>query len=246
MNKLIALITGLLMIAGIGVLIYYIVPTTPEAFYTPDEAKERINQKYPEAKVDVVQEVVKVKDTHAFVPYISEDNYMGASFWEWRNHKWELTVVKNSLLPEIWRLDGENPEDAYIVWNIHPASKWGSFGLYMYRTPYYYEMNNKEYYKPQIQFEEIYSLKEQTYGVQKIPEEWANFIKDYNSLEGNENTEFSIVGNGDTRIEWIPYDKNKGATIVGDYYKMNEDYGESDDRLAFNYLSMLSEIDLER
>ncbi|CDO04389.1 hypothetical protein BN988_02946 [Oceanobacillus picturae] len=213
MKKMIPLAI-LIVLAATGTLLYYFYPSSPEEFYTTDEAKELINEVYPEAKVDVVQEIVKVTDYHAFVPFISEDNYMGASFWEWKNHKWKLTIVKNSLLPKIWRIDKEDPEEAYIVWNIHPAMETDKLGIYMHRPRHYYEMEEVEHYEPQFQFEEIYSLKEHTYGAKQIPAEWAITLKNYYRLEEVDYLREFITGNAHMRIGWYPLNEAERRDVT--------------------------------
>ncbi|WP_042225086.1 hypothetical protein [Oceanobacillus manasiensis] len=246
MKKMIPLAILIVLVAT-GTLLYYFYPSSPEGFYTTDEAKELINEVYPEAKVDVVQEIVKVTDSHAFVPFISQDNYMGASFWEWKNHKWKLTIVKNSLLPKIWRIDEEDPEEAYIVWNIHPAMETDKLGISMHRPRHFYEMNEEEHYEPQFQFEEIYSLKEQTYGAKQIPEEWAITLKNYYRIEEVDYLQEFITGNPLMRIGWYPLNEAEEETLPeGGYYQKNGVYANDEKYQTLQYLPMLSEQKLEK
>ncbi|MGP4066460.1 hypothetical protein ACTWPF_16270 [Oceanobacillus sp. M65] len=246
MKKMIPLAI-LIVLAATGTLLYYFYPSSPEEFYTTDEAKELINEVYPEAKVDVVQEIIKVTESHAFVPFISEDNYMGASFWGWKNHKWKLTIVENSLLPKIWRIDKEDPEEAYIVWNIHPAMETDKLGIYMHRPRHYYEMNEVEHYEPQFQFEEIYSLKEHTYGAKQIPEDWTITLKNYYRLEEVDYLQEFITGNALMRIGWYPLNEAEEETLPeGGYYQKNGVYDHDEKYQALQYLPMLSEQELER
>ncbi|MGG4267166.1 hypothetical protein [Peribacillus simplex] len=123
--KMIGFITAVISIGGI--LSFGRFPNAPEPFLSDRQVVERINSTFSEAQPMVIQDQIFLDDTHVFVPFISEDNRYGMSFWVWKGNKWRVASVENSGQPQVW--NGE--EKSLIMWNMDPKDGISEIKVFM-------------------------------------------------------------------------------------------------------------------
>lgn len=174
---------------GIGVaviliaMIYWFDFSEPKSFPPNDQLLEEMNNSYPEVAAKLIQETLFVDEHHVVVPFISNDNIYGLSYWVWKNHKWQVAKVDTSGIPMLFKADKNNPSSYYFVWNIHPEDVLDSIEFYFIRDRESYVSDYIATYRPRIQMMKEVSLKDTSYGVMQLPKEWVTIMEEFSKSE---------------------------------------------------------------
>ncbi|WP_025025856.1 hypothetical protein [Caldalkalibacillus mannanilyticus] len=181
---------------------------SPTPFPTDEELIKEIHRVNPKANVSVIQEKLFLDERHVFVPYISEANDYGKSFWVWQHHQWKMVYMKTKGYPELWRLDKKNPATHHIVWNIDPDDQVSAMSFYMVRDRRYSVSGGVHTYEPSVQMEKKVTLSS-SYGVLPLSDEWVSFITPFTKVQSAKQrssifTPFLLESY--LLFGWIPYD----------------------------------------
>lgn len=225
--------------------IYWFFFSEPEPFLKTNNILEEMNRTYPEISAKKVQDTIFLDKKHVFVPYISEHNMYGLSYWVWSKHKWRVAYIHTKGQPKLWKLSKKDPNTHFIVWNIHPEGQLKSLSLFLIRERNYHIVEGVHSYSPRVQMEKSIEMKQKSYGVMKIPKDWVGFMDSFIKVESAKqpDTMFqSFFPEHHLYIGWIPYDQNgketfPEATVNGNGYSMEDVYIDD--------LMILNEVDLK-
>ncbi|MBT2641315.1 hypothetical protein J7I80_03610 [Bacillus sp. ISL-41] len=169
------LLLFIVLIAG-GVLYwYYFAPLT--AFPDKEEIRYTLGNSNNGIHAAEIQDTIFLDDKHVFIPFITETESHGISFWEWRNHEWQLTSFSVGSMPQIWKIDSEDPETYYVIWNFHPENDLDYLTFYLMKDLGYSITEGKHQYSPGVQMDFRSEVGEQSYGYSQIPPEWQEYIE---------------------------------------------------------------------
>ncbi|WP_153731426.1 hypothetical protein [Sporosarcina obsidiansis] len=180
---------GGLLVVSIG-LLYWFYFSTPVTLPADEQLINDIHQVFPEATVDVIQDKIYADERHAIVPFISERNEYGLSYWVWGKYKWQVASIDLDGEPRVWKIDQRDPSTYHFVWNLSPVDQLSTLQLYLIRDRGYLISDEEEIYNPRVQMEWIASLQESSYGVMPLPEEGVNVL---NSLFKGQATQQSSL-----------------------------------------------------
>jgi hypothetical protein len=210
-------------LAGLGVLgllssftIYWFYFAKPVSFPTNEQLVKEINRIFPEVSESVIQNTIPVDERHVAVPFISnEDNY-GLSYWVWKKHKWMVETIDTKGEPKIWKINKKDPSSFHLVWNIHPEDQLSSITFYLIRDRGYQITEGIESYVPRVQMEKKVSLQDKYYGVMELPDEWTGFMNAVLEVESTQklNQFFNnFFPEQNMFFGWIPYDQSDNETF---------------------------------
>lgn len=207
---------------GLGVLvilsfnmIYWFYFSKPSTFPVKERLVREINHLYPEADAKVIRETIPIDDRHVVVPFISNGNGYGQSYWVWKNHKWVVATVDTKGQPKIWKINRNDPSSYYYVWNIHPDDQLSSIHFYLIRDRGYQVTDGNENYIPKVQMGHRVSLQKKTYGVLKMPDEWAKFMDSVMKVGSAQQPNLffqNMFSPRDMYFGWISYDQSGKET----------------------------------
>jgi hypothetical protein len=120
-------------LAGLGVLgllasfmIFWLYFAKPVSFPTNEQLVKEINSIFPESAASVIQDSISVDERHVVVPFISNEDHYGLSYWVWKKHKWTVAAIDTRGEPKIWKINRKDPLSFHLVWNIHPDDQVSS------------------------------------------------------------------------------------------------------------------------
>lgn len=240
----------MLIIVGVGVfilssvLIYWFYFSKPNSFPKSDQLIEEINDVFPEAEASVIQNTIHVDERHVYVPFISEDEDYGKSYWEWKKHKWKVLSIDTTGEPLVWKIDRKDPSTFHLVWNINPHDQLSYAEFFLIRKRGYLISGGREHYYPGVQMGKKVHLDEKSYGVLQLPNEWVTFMDSFIKVETAKHPDLFFPGQS-MDFGWIPYDRldketfpkssvNGSSFTTGDIYldfirTLDEDEIESND-----------------
>lgn len=178
----------LLTSIGIGMLLLTIVIVCwfnfakPQPFPTNEELVKEMNTLFPEAHADVIQDTVHLDKNHVFVPYISEENDYGLSFWVWKHRKWKVEAIDTTGDMRLWKINSKDSSTYHFVWNFPSHDQISYMKLYVIKKRGYHISGDVHHYDPAVQLEEKISLPEKTYGSVQMANEWVSVIDAWNEL----------------------------------------------------------------
>jgi hypothetical protein len=239
---LIIFVCLLIVISGIVYWFYY---KDPEPFLDDKVFSREITSVLDRVQVKTIQDRVFLDERHVFVPYITENNKYGMSYWEWRNNKWRLLYGASTGEPRLVKLDMDKPSTYYFAWNIHPSDKLESIDFYLLKERSYRVSNGNDLYQPGILLKRSLKLTEKTYGVLKLPEEWASYLVASSSYEKGTHSD-SILGSfiptPTNHFGWMPISVNGREKFLE--HTLNGNGFTSGEKVE--HIMFLSEQDLER
>jgi hypothetical protein len=197
-------------------LSYWFYFSKPEDFPKDKQLLEEINAVFPEAAPETIQAKINIDERHKLVPFITKENTYGLSYWVWDKHKWKPASIDNAGEPRIWKIKRRDVSSYHIVWNIHHDDKVSTMKLYLLKDRQYLFQDGENYYFPRIQLEQKVSLQNQSYGVMKLPSEWASVVDSLGKMEaGNQwglgfNNEFPARS---LSFGWTPYNDANEETF---------------------------------
>ncbi|WP_312472145.1 hypothetical protein [Neobacillus sp.] len=199
------------------VAIYWFYFSKPTTFLTNEQLIGKINQAFPEAPVRVIRDIVHVDERHIFVPFISEDDHYGGSYWAWQKHKWQAVAMDTIGGPHVWKINSKDPSTFHLLWNIHPDDQVSYLKFYCVRDRGYHGFDGGVMYDPKIQMEKKVSFEENSYGVLRLPDNWLTFMKAFHKVESAKVPDLlfsSIFPVDQMYFGWTPYDKMDKEVIL--------------------------------
>lgn len=197
------------------VLIYWFYFSPPVPFPTNEQLAKDMNRVFPEAAVSSIQDTIVVDDRHVVVPFISDTNDYGLSYWVWQKRKWQVGMIDTNGDPIIWITDRNDLSSYQFVWNIHPEDQLGSMEFYLIRDRGYQISGETEFYSPKVQMKKNIFLDEKSYGVMSLPKDWATFMNSIKKVESANQSglfvnDFYSVQN--MYFGWISYNQSGKET----------------------------------
>lgn len=239
------LFVGMILIILVTFITYWFYFSEPGTFPKNKEVKKAINRTSTEVIASTIQDIYFLDKKHVFVPFISDKETYGVSYWVWKKHKWKIAYVDTKGAPKMWKIVKNDPSTHYLIWNIHPEDKLNQLQFLLIRNRNYQVTDGKEFYFPRVQMNSDTSLQEKSYGVLKLPEEWVLFINQLIYVEKAKQSK-SIFHwfNPDQYlyIGWIPYDQNGEQAFPEKSVNGN---GYSVEDIIIDYTMILNENDLE-
>jgi hypothetical protein len=236
-------------LGGLGLLasfmIFWFYFAKPVSFPTNGQLVKEINSIFPEASASVIQDAIPVDERHVVVPFISNGDNYGLSYWVWKRHKWTVATIDAKGGPKIWKINRKDPSAYHLVWNIHPKDQVSSITYYLIRDRGYQITEGIENYIPRVQMEKKVSLQENSYGVMELPDEWTGFMNAVIEVESTQkpNLFFNhFFPERNMFLGWIPYDQSNKETFPEGSVNGN---GYSNGNLVIDYMMLLSKGDLE-
>ena len=166
-----------------------------------------------------IQETVYLDKRHTIVPFISDRGDHGVSYWQWQKHKWQVMSIEMKGDPRLWKIDPNDPSTYYLVWNWDPNDQLSYMKFYFVRDREYFVSDGIATYKPKIQMVKRVDLKGQTFGVLKVPSDWAesmNLLRSAESMQPTSLMNFNgRFSDQQSYFGYTPYDKeDKLADIM--------------------------------
>ncbi|MEH7115636.1 hypothetical protein V7124_25235 [Neobacillus niacini] len=239
-------------LAGLGVLgllasfmIFWFYFAKPVSFLTNGQLVKEINRTFPEASASVIQDSISVDERHVVVPFISNEDHYGLSYWVWKRHKWTVETIDTKGEPKIWKINRKDPSSFHLVWNIHPQDQVSFIAYYLIRDRGYQITEGIENYIPRVQMEKKVSLQEKSYGVMELSDEWQWLMNAVIEVELKQKPNLffdPFTPERNLFLGWIPYDQSDKETfpegsVNGNVY--------SNGKMLIEHLMILSKGDLE-
>jgi hypothetical protein len=225
--------------------IYWFYFSEPKPFLRTNAILEELNQTYPEVSAKTVQDTIFIDSKHIFVPFISERDQYGLSYWVWSNHKWKVAYIENTGQPKLWKISKKDLKTHYFVWNIHPQDQLKTLRFFLIRDRGLHGSTDGYTYLPRVQMEKSISIKQKRYGVMELPKDWISFMDSYIKVESAKqpNSSFqSFIPEHQMYIGWIPYDHNGKVTFPERSLNGN---GYSMEDVSIDHVMILNEVDLK-
>lgn len=231
-KKKLLLLSFLVLIFSTCSLGYWFYFSPPGEFPSKQEAIDAMMDTFPEADIKEIQDVIFLDPKHVYVPFITNDEGYGSSFWEWKLHEWKFFSIDTGTTPRIWRIDPDNPASNFIIWNFHPDNQLKNLTFYLMKERGYSISDGKESYQPQVEMNFQANLENKPYyGYIKIPKAWQDYILAENGLIDSNSPDSlfsdwfipphyyfgwrSIAEDGSE--DYPPYPKNNNGFGTGDY-----------------------------
>lgn len=232
------------VIVASSLWVYWYYFSKPTAFPKSDRLIGKITRVFPEASPNVIQDSIAIDERHRFVPFVSTEGKYGVSYWQWEHHKWKVVSIETTGEIHVWKMDHNDPSTFYFLWNFHPDDQVNQLKFYLLRDRGYHGANRELWYEPRIQMEKIIE-QTKSYGVLKMPKEWAASMKSFSQAGTAEQTGLfsnEPLFNAGIYFGYIPYDKSGYVTKT-----MNSVNGSSFQTGNFDqeYVRQLGELDIE-
>ncbi|WP_102262999.1 hypothetical protein [Mesobacillus jeotgali] len=180
-KKVLVPILLILILISAGFLYwYYLAP--PAAFPDKAEIKAILNDPYNRVGIAEIQDTIFLDDKHVYIPFVTEEEGHGISFWEWEKHEWQLSSFSTGSMPQIWKIDADDPSSHYIMWNFHPENNLDYLTLYLIKERGFSVSEGRQHYDPGIQMGFRAEAGEKSYGYISIPSDWQKFLEAENKL----------------------------------------------------------------
>jgi hypothetical protein len=179
-KKVLVLILVILILISAGFLYwYYLAP--PAAFPEKEEIKVIMNDPYNRVGIAEIQDSIFLDDKHVYIPFITKEEGHGISFWEWEKHEWQLSSFSTGSMPQIWKIDSDDPSSHYIMWNFHPENDLDYLTFFLIKERGFSVSEGKQEYDPGIQMEYRAEAGGKTYGYASIPSDWQKYMEAENN-----------------------------------------------------------------
>lgn len=243
-KKLWAFIVGIAIILSTAMIYWFYFPK-PASFPTDEQLIEEINGFFPEADASVIQDTLPADERHTLVPFISNKDDYGLSYWVWQKHKWRVVSIDTKGQPRIWKIDRDDPSSFQFVWNIHPEDQLSSIYYYLIRDRGYHISEGIDHYYPRVQMEKRVNLQEKSYGLMQLPNEWVAFMNSYINTESAKQSNkffYNFFPEQSMFFGWIPYDQANKEALLDRSVNGN---GYSNGKVDTDYVRILNKADIE-
>jgi hypothetical protein len=242
-RKLVIVKIGFIII--LTFFIYWFYFSKPGPFLKNNDILLEMNRTYPEVSAKTVQDTIFLDKKHVFVPFISERDRYGLSYWIWKNHKWKVAYIENAGQPKIWKISKKDLKTHYFIWNIHPEDQLKTLRFFLIRNRGFHGTNDSYSYLPRVQMENSVSIKQKPYGVMKMPKDWVSFMSPFIKVESAKLPESifqTFILEQHMYIGWIPYDQSGKETFPEKSVNGN---GYSMEDIVIDHVMILNEVDLK-
>mgnify|MGYP001436827952 CR=1 FL=1 len=189
-------------------LIYWFYFSKPESFLSEEQVVDQINDTFAQAEAVRIQDTVDLDEEHVFVPFVTNSDEYGVSYWEWNYRKWGPVYISTSGEPMLWKIKPEKPSTYHILWNINPKDELSYFKYHLVRDRSYHIVDERHTYTPRIQIEHEIPVEENTYGVFNILEGWQSLYGETATLLNDQTPNLNIFeSNLGTYFGWTPYNQ---------------------------------------
>ena len=182
MRKKIILPLLLILILISGGFLYWYYLTPPAAFPKQEEIKAILNNPYNRVEIAEIQDTIFLDDEHVYIPFKTEEEGHGISFWEWEKQEWQLSSFSTGSMPQIWKIDSDDPSSHYIMWNFHPENNLDYLTFYLIKERGFSVSEGRQQYDPGIQMEYRAEAGKKSYGYTSIPLDWQKYMKAENKM----------------------------------------------------------------
>jgi len=242
-NKKLMMVPILLVI--IAFLVYLFFYRKPQPFPHNTQAIKAMNRLYAEANIRIITDVIPLDSRHVFVPFISEDNHYGMSFWVWDRFQWKPGKIDTRGEPYIWKINERDASTHYIVWNMDPQDEVSEIKYYLIGERDFHSSEDVETYSSRVQMDLTITTQDKKHGVLPFPKDWIELINSNLRLsEANQPASLFQMNRPSSSlyIGWIPYD-HQGKVTFPD----NTVNGSSFDSGGINidFVRILNESELE-
>ncbi|MGE7766284.1 hypothetical protein [Peribacillus sp. NPDC096540] len=237
-SKMIVLITAVILIGGL--LLFVRFPKEPKPFLSDKQIIKRINSFFSDAQPKVIQKKIFLDDTHVFVPFISEDNGYGMSFWVWKDNKWRAASVNNGGQPQVWI--GE--EKSLIMWNMDPRDDVSEIKVFIRKDRGFMVSAGIATYQPGIEMMHSITLQGKPYGVEKYPDNWRILMNHYEKLQAEDGQNEFFQFNDSLQLANDFYDKD-GNEVFPEHSSNSNSYTTGNNYVDFPFLIHVEEVELE-
>ncbi|SER06218.1 hypothetical protein SAMN05216232_0131 [Virgibacillus subterraneus] len=227
-------------------LLYWFYFQEPQAFPADEQLVDQINEIFPKADAETIQENIQLDQEHVFVPFLSSENNYGASYWVWERNKWKPSYIDTTGEPTVWKIDKEDPSSFHLVWNLHPDDQISYADFYLIRDRGYHISNGEHTYVPRIQLEDSVALEEESYGVLQLPEDWRSFMTQTNklALAQNPHVNFtSLLPDVHAYIGWTPFNEDNEITYPDNSVN---GHGYINGDINTDFVRIIEEAELEK
>ena len=186
-----------------------------------------------------------VDEHHVLVPFISNKDDYSLSYWVWQKHKWRVASIDTNGRPMVWKIDRNDPPSYQFVWNIHPDDQLSSIHFYLIRDRGYHITEGVENYYPRVQMEKKVSLKEKSYGLMPLPNEWVTVMNSFIKVESAKQPDLFFNDFSPEQymsFGWIPYDQANKETFPERSVNGN---GYSNGKVELEHVMILDKGDIE-
>ncbi|MBT2693725.1 hypothetical protein [Bacillus sp. ISL-55] len=166
----------ILILIGGGIFYWYFL-APPATFPDQEEIKAVFSDSYNKVDIAEIQDTIFLDEKHVHIPFITEDESYGISFWEWQKHEWQLSSFSTGSMPLIWKIDANDPSSHYILWNFHPENDLKYLSFFLIKERGFSVSDGKHQYDPGIQMDYREKVGEKSYGYSSIPSDWQEFIQ---------------------------------------------------------------------
>ncbi|MCG3088926.1 hypothetical protein [Sporosarcina cyprini] len=226
--------------------IYWFYFSIPSSFPTDQEVAERINKAFPGAVVSTVLDKLPADERHLVIPFISEEDDYGLSYWVWEQREWKIAEVDGGGRPKIWKVDVKDPSSYRIVWNIRPDQQTHSVSFYAVQHRNYSWGDEFERYVPRVQMEKEVLLSSSQYGMIAFPEEWLSYLESEQQAStstSHGSTLTSMYMDSTLQFGWNLYDEAKNETHGTWGRRSGESYSFERENIEFLYSVYKSELE---
>jgi len=214
LNKTWIISISSLVVLAVAVIVFLVIYTKPTAIPEHEKLVEDINQAFPGGAAREIMDVIYIDKEHAFIPFLSIRGDYSFSLWEWKFDQWELMNINTNGFPILWKLE-KDPSSYYIVWNLHPDDGVEELHMYLNRQRNFFSSSaSGKHYYPSVQVKHPISVKDRTYGVMKLPDNWVHILKAIEPTQNVQNSLFTFNHvSTQLNIKAIPYDGEKGKVF---------------------------------
>jgi len=221
----------------LSIIVYWFYFSKPTSFPTNEQLVDEMNSIFPKAAASIIQDTIPIDEGHVLVPFISNKDDYGLSYWAWKNHKWKVVTIDTKGKPMLWKLNINDPSSLYFVWNIHPKDQLSSIHFYLIRDRGFRIAEGIERYNPRVQMEKRVSVQEKSYGLMQLPDDWVTFMNAYIKVESAKQSP-----ERDIYFGWIPYDQTNKESFPESSVN---GAGYSNGEVGLEYVMILDKGDIE-
>ncbi|KIL50882.1 hypothetical protein [Jeotgalibacillus campisalis] len=199
-----------LILVTAGGLYYSAVVKNPGSFLSQDRIINEINKQFRNGETEEILDIEYLDDRNVFVPFRSNKDQYGMAYWEWRMNEWELMMVSSSGNPVMISSNEGDPENQFIVWNLHPDDEVEKAVFYLTMERNFQVSQGEQLYTPRVQMKEEIGF-EKSYGSMKMPADWSTYMKSYQqALAPEDGIPFDVFNDAffpqpHFAYGWIPY-----------------------------------------
>ena len=177
---LLLLLLCIVVLAGGLFYWYYLDP--PSTFPAQEKIKNILMNSHNGINIAEIQDTILLDDEHVYIPFTTKTESHGISFWEWKKHEWQLSGFSTGSMPQIWKIDVDDPSSHYIMWNFHPENHLKYLTFFLIKERGFSVTDGKQQYDPGIQMDYRAEVGEKSYGYTPIPSEWQEYMIAENKL----------------------------------------------------------------